>query len=148
MLSAEKSVVHRWFDEVWNEGQEGAIDRLFAADGVAHGLEDAQGRPLIGPAAYGSFMQAYKGAFPDLRFEVADAVQEGELVAFRCTVTGTHTGTGLGIAPTDRPISIEGMGFARVRGGQIVEAWNVFDFRSLMGQLGGGMIDDAPYNRV
>ena len=147
MHTTEKTLVHEWFDEVWHKGDEAALYRLFAEDGVAHGLEDGEGRPLVGPTAYGAFMSTYKGAFPDIRFTVEDTVQEGEKVAFRCVVEGTHTGEGLGIAPTGRPIRIEGMGIVRVQDGQIVEAWNVFDFRSLMAQL-GDPVDDAPYDHV
>jgi len=38
MSDEMKSVLHRWFEEVWNKGREEAIDELFAEDGIAHGL--------------------------------------------------------------------------------------------------------------
>jgi hypothetical protein len=38
--------IRRWFEEVWNKGRVEAVDELFAADGVAHGLSDDGGNPL------------------------------------------------------------------------------------------------------
>jgi hypothetical protein len=32
------TLIHRWFDEVWNRGREDTVDELFAPDGIAHGL--------------------------------------------------------------------------------------------------------------
>lgn len=148
MSSEEERAVHRWFEEVWHEGREEAAFELFAEDGVAHGLEDAEGRPLLWPTAYVPITRAYKGAVPGLHFEIEDAIQEGDRVAVRCVVRGTHTGEGLEIAPSSRRSRCAGMTFVVVRGGQIREAWNVFDFRSLMGQLAGGPPDGMPYDRA
>ena len=148
MMSEEKRVIHEWFEEVWNKGHEDAIGRLFASDGVAHGLEDPQGQPLVGPSGYAPFMRTYKEIFPDIHFDVRDVIQEGERVAARCVVSGTHTGEGLGIPPTQRRIEIEGMAFVIVHGGQIQEAWNIFDFRSLMGQLTEPPPDKLPFDHT
>lgn len=148
MISEEQQVVREWFQQVWHEGREDAIFRLFAEEGIAHGLEDGEGRQLIGPSGYVPFLRAYKGAFPDISFEIEDAIQEGDRVAVRCRVRGTHMGEGLGIAPTQRRVDIAGMTFAVVRNGQIQEAWNIFDFRSLMGQLTEPPLDDAPFDRA
>ena len=49
MSDETKSILHRWFEEVWNKGREEAIDELFAEDGIAHGLADEQGEALRGP---------------------------------------------------------------------------------------------------
>jgi hypothetical protein len=29
-----KTLIHRWFDEVWNHGREDTVDELFALDGI------------------------------------------------------------------------------------------------------------------
>jgi hypothetical protein len=39
-LEANKALIRRWFEEVWNKGRVEAIDEMFAADGIAHGLSD------------------------------------------------------------------------------------------------------------
>jgi hypothetical protein len=42
-LDANKALVRRWFEEVWNKWRAEAIDEMFAADGIAHGLSDDAG---------------------------------------------------------------------------------------------------------
>ena len=34
----EADFMHRWFEEVWNNKREDAIDEMFAEDGVGYGL--------------------------------------------------------------------------------------------------------------
>jgi len=132
-MSAEnKALVRRWFDEVWNQGSADAIDDLFAADGVAHGL----GEDLHGPGGFKPFQAAFRNAFPDLRIEVGRMVAEGDMVAYDWTATGTHHGHLMGMAPTGRGASIGGMSIVRIRNGQIAEAWNVFDQLGMFQQLG------------
>jgi predicted ester cyclase len=63
---------------------------------------------------------------------------EQKALAFRWTATATHAGEGLGIAPTNKRVRFEGMGFVRCQGGQVVEGWNVFDQLGMMQQVGAG----------
>ena len=51
MSEANKALIHRWFEEVWNKGREEAIDEMFAADGIAHGLTEEGDRALRGGGA-------------------------------------------------------------------------------------------------
>ena len=136
MSEDNKQVVRRWFEEVWNKGRAEAIDEMFAADGIAHGLEGAAGGELRGPADFRVFHQRFRDAFPDVEVIVDDAIAEGDKVAALCTVRGRHQGDTLGFAATEQQVEFNGMTFVRVRDGQIVEAWNNFDFMSMFQQLG------------
>jgi len=136
MSEDNQTVVRRWFEEVWNKGRAEAIDELFAADGVAHGLEGTAGGELRGPADFRVFHQRFRDSFPDIEVVVEDTVSEGDKVAARCTVRGRHQGDTLGFAPTGQPVEFGGICIVRVRDGQIVEAWNNFDFMSMFQQLG------------
>jgi hypothetical protein len=40
MSEANKAIVRRWFEEVWNQGRTETIDALFARNARAHGLGD------------------------------------------------------------------------------------------------------------
>lgn len=132
-MSAEnKALVRRWFDEVWNKGDASAIDRLFAANGIVHGL----GAEMKGPAGFKPFHAAYRDAFPDVRLELEDLIAEDDKVAFRWTATATHQGSGLGFPPTGKKVSFTGMGVIRVQDGKLVEGWNNFDQLGLVQQLG------------
>ncbi|HEX8179370.1 MAG TPA: ester cyclase [Pyrinomonadaceae bacterium] len=129
-----KALVRRWFDEVWNQGRAETIDELFAPDGLGHGLTG--GEPVRGPANFKEFHRAFKDAFPNIEVVVEDTIAEGDMVAARCKVRAHHEGHTLGFAATGRPIDISGICIARWRNGQIVEAWNNFDFLTMYQQLG------------
>jgi steroid delta-isomerase-like uncharacterized protein len=136
MPATPDAVARSWFKEVWNDGNEAAIDRLLAAQAKMHGLPTPDGQPIIGPTAFKPFWQKFRSAFPDMRIEVARTVVEGEHVAVHCHVSGKHLGDDLGVAATQRPIDLWGMGIARIVNGQIAEAWNCYDFLTLYQQIG------------
>jgi steroid delta-isomerase-like uncharacterized protein len=136
MSEENKAVLRRWFEEVWNLGRADAIDELFAADGVAHGLADVSGGELRGPARFREFHRGFREAFPDITLTVEDLIAEGDKVAARCSARATHRSDSLGFAATDLPVAFEGMCIVRIRDGQIAEAWNNFDFMTMYQQLG------------
>ena len=135
-LENNKALLRRWFDEVWNQGRAEAIDELFAADGIAHGLSDDEASPLKGPAGFKPFHQVFRGAFPDIEVVVEDMIAEGDKVVARCTVRGKHAGDHLGIAATNTPVLFDGIAIVRIADGKIVEAWNNFDFLKMKRQVG------------
>jgi steroid delta-isomerase-like uncharacterized protein len=136
MRSESMEVLHRWFEEVWNKGREEAIDEMFAEEAVAHGLVDDDGEELRGPRDFKPFFRKFRDAFPDIQVVIEDCVTEGDKAAARCRVVAKHTGDGLGVAATHKPVEFTGMTIIRVQNGQIVEAWNNFDFLSLNQQIG------------
>ena len=141
--SDNAAFIRRWFEEVWNKGREEAIDEMFAEDGVAHGLGDEPGQDIRGASQFKPFFRSFRGAFPDLEVVVEDTVSEGDRVAARCSVRAKHSGHTLGFAATHRPVEFHGITIVRIGGGQIVEAWNHFDFMSMFRQL-GALRFDAP----
>jgi predicted ester cyclase len=130
---ADAGFVHRWFEEVWNNKSEAAVDEMLAEDGVGHGLP---GGSVRGPEAFKQYQRQLLEAYPDLRVEVVDTVVEGEKIAARCRVTGIHQGNSLGIMATNLPVDFDGMVILHLRDGKIVEAWNEFDFMGMYDQLG------------
>jgi steroid delta-isomerase-like uncharacterized protein len=136
MSDENKALIERWFEEVWNKGRAEAIDEMFDAEGIAHGLADETGAPLHGPEGFRPFFQKFRDSFPDISVSVEDTVAEGDKVAARCTVRATHAGDSLGVAATNKPIEFTGMTIVRLKDGKIVEAWNNFDFLNLFQQIG------------
>ena len=130
------TILHRWFEEVWNQRREATIDELMADNYVSHGLPGPDGQEVQGREAFKPFFRHYIQAFPDLRITVEDALVDGDRIAVRLSVTGTHTGPGVVAGPTNKPASFTGMCFARIENGKIAEAWNTFDFLSMYKQLG------------
>lgn len=136
MYDGNKALIERWFEEVWNKGRAEAIDEMFAEDGIAHGLADATGQPVIGPAEFKVFHATFREAFPDITVSVDDTVSEGDKVAARCSVYGKHMGDSLGFKASQAPVEFTGITIVRVKEGKIVEAWNNFDFMRMYKQIG------------
>jgi len=132
-IMADESFIHRWFEEVWNQKSEAAVDELLAEDGVGHGLP---GGSIQGPEAFKEYQRNLLSVYPDLRVIVEDTVTEGDKIAARCRVTGVHQGDGLGFAATNKPVDFTGMLIVRVKDGQIIEAWNEFNFMDMYSQVG------------
>ena len=136
MSEENKALIRRWFEEVWNKGNEAAIDEMFAQDGIAHGLAEEPEKAMRGPQGFKPFHQRFRSAFPEIEVAVADIVAEGDKVAARCTVRGKHQSDSLGFAATGRSTEFTGITIVRIERGQIVEAWNNFDFMTMFKQLG------------
>ncbi len=75
-------------------------------------------------------------AFPDLHHEIVDMVAEGDKVAVRLNVTGTHKGEFQGIPPTGKELSLDEMGLITIIDGKITEGWISADMMRLMQQIG------------
>lgn len=129
--SENKQSVARFFDEVWNQGDEAAIDRFLAAETFGNDPEFGTGRE-----AFRAQWKKWRAAFPDIHFAVEDLVAEGDKVVSRWRMTGTQTGEFMGIAPTGRRVSVAGMSLDRLAGGQIVEGCDAWDALGLRQQLG------------
>jgi steroid delta-isomerase-like uncharacterized protein len=130
------TVLHRWFEEVWNQGNEASIDELMADDAIVHGIVGPDGKEIQGAAAFKPFFHQFRTAFPDIRITIEDALVDGDKVAVRCVVTASHTGPGVMAALTGKTAHFTGMCIARVKDGKIAEGWNNFDFLSMYQQLG------------
>jgi predicted ester cyclase len=60
-------------------------------------------------------------AFPDLHFTIEELVAEGDIVADRLTMSGTHEGPPMGVLPTGRSVRQDHMRFVRFRDAEAVE---------------------------
>lgn len=131
MSMTPDAVVRAWFQEIWNEGREDAIDRLADENFKAHGAP-----VLKGPADFKALYRQFRQALTEIQVTVERTVTQGDYCAGYCRVTGRHTGNGFGGEPTNRVVEFDGVVMALVRNGRLVEGWNCFDFVSMYQQLG------------
>jgi steroid delta-isomerase-like uncharacterized protein len=68
-----------------------------------------------------------RAAFPDLNVTVEEVMAEGDRVAARVTMRGTHRGEFQGIAPTGKRVEVRAMDMFRISDGKIVEHWGHAD---------------------
>ena len=136
MSAANKALMHRWFEEVWNKKREAAIYEMLHPDALIYGLGDKPNEPVRGPEGFVPFWRQFTSAFPDAQISVESVLADEDQVAARCRVRGKHTGEGLGIKATDAQIDFSGMCIAQIRDGKLYEGWNNFDFLDFYKQLG------------
>jgi len=103
------------------------------SDYVAH----MQGAPEpLDAQGWAGFMGLFATAFPDAQIGVESSISEGDVVASRWTMNGTHRGDFMGVPPTGRQITMKGIDFSRVVDGKIAEHWAQFDAMGVMQQIG------------
>ena len=91
---------------------------------------------MKGRAEVKEYVKGFRAAFPDVCVTAENMVAEGDYVADRTSITGTHRGDFSGIAPTGKHVTIMCNAFNRFAGGKQVEVWMEFDTLGLMQQLG------------
>jgi steroid delta-isomerase-like uncharacterized protein len=132
--SAQKEVALRVFEEVISGGDMAAADALITQDFVDHFAMRRGAASGLGGFKAG--LEMIRSAFPDWRSEVEDMVEEGDKVAVRWRVRGTHNGSFMGFEGTGKVIEMEEAGVMRFEGGKLAELWRVADEVALMQQLG------------
>jgi steroid delta-isomerase-like uncharacterized protein len=131
-LEDNKRLVLR-YQEIYNRNELDALSEVVSADlltptllaGLTPGLEGAK-------AAH----QIMLRGFPDFQTTIDDLVAEGDKVAARITMRGTHLGEFMGIPPTGKHVKFGGMYIARIQDGKITEHWSEEDSMGLLVQLG------------
>ena len=106
-------------------------DYRFHVPGVAVALDRDTTKQVV--AMYGQ-------SFPDLKHTVDEVIGEGDSVAARWTVNGTHRGEFQGIPASGRKVSVSGVTLHHVKDGKIRETWLSYDNMELLQQLGDGPV--------
>jgi steroid delta-isomerase-like uncharacterized protein len=134
-MSAEtnKSILRRFFTELFNSGDLGVAEEIVAPNYVNH---DAVPGETAGREGLKEFVTLLRTAFPDLQITVEDQIAEGDKVVTRFTVTGTHQGEFAGIPATGKPIQVPCTNIHRVTADHIQEAWLNWDALGMMQQMG------------
>ena len=130
---ANKQVVLTVIEEVLNLGNFEPVYDLLSDRLVEHDPHQA-----AGTTAHQSFINAvsmFRTAFPDQRTVVDAQVAEGDRVATRWHMTGTHKGPFMGVEPSGKLVEVTGIFFDTVQDGQIVETWANYDLYGLMQQI-------------
>jgi len=78
-----------------------------------------------------------RAAFPDAQATLEDIVAEGDRVAYRLTIRGTHTGEFLGVPASGRSVAVSFIAIVRIAGGKLVEEWGGLDQPDLIRQMRG-----------
>ena len=121
-----KAVVRRLMEEA-ERGNLAVIDELVAPDFVFHNPGD----PSVGggPEGYKRWMAQQQSEVRDARITVEDQLAEGDKVATRFTVRGTHAASG-------KPVVVTVIAIDELRDGRVVGHWDEADILGAMQQVG------------
>ena len=133
-MSAEKNkeIVHKFYEEIFQKHNLGAVDRFMWEDYIQHNPDAEQGK-----VGFVKFHVGFFAAVPDFFATINQIVADGDLVFVYNTITGTHTGEGfLGYPPTGNGIRFDVVDMFRLRDRKLCEHWDVADTRALFTQVG------------
>jgi predicted ester cyclase len=134
---SNEAFVRIFMERAFNQGDLSAVDEFNAPDGIDH--QEPPGTDFI--AHLKQVIVAMRTAFSDVHFEIHELLEQGDLVAFRSTMTGTHTGTlslipGQSLPATGRKVSVPHMHFVRIVDGITTDLWHLWNVPMMMQQLG------------
>ena len=122
----KKEVLQSWFDQVWTKEDTTAIRRMFTENRTAAGLGN---RPIVGAAEFESFQQAFLQLLSDIKITQDLSLEKEEWIMSNCTMTGRCRKSG-------KAVNMSGFVAGRLKGDQIIEAYNSWEFMQLFEQLG------------
>jgi predicted ester cyclase len=135
MSEENKGIVHEYFEEVVKAGNHDRAEGLISPGYVEHQeLPGGEGRQGIEVAK--GFLSLMRRAFPDFRFELEELIAEGDKVAARVSVSGTHLEEMMGLAPTGKRVRTSGIEVFRFEGDKIAEHWAAFEVLDRLQQIG------------
>jgi len=131
-IEENKKIVRR-YQEIYNSNDLDALSEVVSEDlrtpkimpGIPMGIEGAK-------AAHRIMLTG----FPDYQTVIDDLIAEDDQVVARITMSGTNTGSFMGMPPTGKHVSFTGIYVARIAGGKILEHWGEEDGVGLLQQLG------------
>jgi alkanesulfonate monooxygenase SsuD/methylene tetrahydromethanopterin reductase-like flavin-dependent oxidoreductase (luciferase family)/predicted ester cyclase len=133
-MTTPRELVETYVERVWNQGDLSFLDRCVRPGYVAH--DEASGDTIRGAKGLKRHVAALRELLPDLHMTILDTLVDGDRVAWRWRMEGTHCGSGLGVAPSGRRIVTTGMAVYRIEGGDIVDRHGEADTLGLLRQLG------------
>ncbi len=140
MSEANKELVRRLFEQIFNRKNFAACDELMAENYLEHALApfgDREPGRVNGPQHIRAVAEWLLAQFPDGHMTVEAVVSEGDIVAARVLGDGTNLGKLNGVVPpTGKRFSAYASHWFRVENGKLAEHWATRDDLTTMLQLG------------
>ena len=81
-------------------------------------------------------LPAFRAALSDVAITLGEVVSSGELIAYRMSFSGTHSGDFMGVPATGRKVTMSETHIERIRDGKIVSHTGDIDMLGLLQQIG------------
>ena len=126
VAAIESAVAHM------NAGSVDGYLELYADDLTVHGYPPG----VEGKAGVSEFYRSFRNAFSDFELTIEDVLTDGDKVAGRYTIRGTHSGELMGVPGSGNKVELGGQSFFRFQDGKVVERWQAMDGAALLTQIG------------
>ena len=133
MHVTSRSLVERFYHEVWNRADEGLAREILHPE---FRFRASLGPERLGPDAFIDYMRSIHAALANYTCIIDDLVATGDRASARKTFKGIHRARFFEVEPTGREIAWAGAAFFKTDGRRIVELWVVGDIDSVKRQLG------------
>ena len=134
MTSETNKLTMQKFVQFINTASATLADELISTDAIFHVPGNPE--PMRGPAGYLAIIGMMREGFPDIQWTLEEMVAEGDNVAARFTMRGTHQGMFFGVPPTGKKITVQAMNIYRLSNGMFVEERGQPDMLGLLQQIG------------
>lgn len=133
-MSAEenKALVRRFLERLRDGWSPGVIEEFFAPSYRRY--LNPTTAPLT-PDGQRARANRLRAAFPDATATLEDILADGDRVAYRLTIRGTHQGAFQGIPPTGKHVTVSFTAIVRIEDGRLVEEWGGLDLFDLRQQI-------------
>jgi steroid delta-isomerase-like uncharacterized protein len=128
-MTEENKVIARQVYEIIATGNLDRAEEIVdpdAPDNEGASLTEEHAQPRL-IETFREFAADAHAAFPDMQITVEDMITEGDRVAARVSMRGTHQGEFQGIAATGGRVQVRAMDMFRIADGKIVEHWGHAD---------------------
>jgi steroid delta-isomerase-like uncharacterized protein len=132
LLPDYKSLIRRYYSELWNAWSTTALEELISPDIVFRG---SIGTAVGGIEEFKQYVSKIRAAFPDFHNHIEEIIGEDDKVVARLTYTGTHQGELFGFPGTGRKINYQGIAIFQFRERRIVSGYVLGDTESLKRQI-------------
>src|SRR5215212_7315898 len=113
MMNEYKLFLKRFVEQVWEHGNLAAIGKYVSTDCVYH--DTALPYTLEGPDVLADYIFHFRSALHDWQYQVEDVVGEGDKIAVRWTVQGSHQALLGELPPTGHPVRVSGVTLYHLR---------------------------------
>jgi steroid delta-isomerase-like uncharacterized protein len=128
--NSNKDLVRRYLN-AFNDRDHDTLAGFLAEDVVEHGIHEE----LHGVDEVIGFLDAHFETFPDYSGTTETMIAEGDTVAVRYSVSGTHSDEYRDVDPTGHAVEWSGMAMYRIEDGRIAEIWLEEDRLGLLERL-------------
>jgi predicted ester cyclase len=117
MLTADnRDTVRLYWDEFINRKNLALAERILAPGFLLH---DPLSPAPVGRDVFVGMLTELFGSFPDIQYKSEEEFAEASKLVIRWSMSATHRGSFIGIAPTGKKVSMSGVDMLYLSGGKI-----------------------------